>query len=271
MSAPPTLEGRPGPRERTIYVGPGRGDVREVPAGWELLPPGDAGLTRRVKALGPTWTVKEKKGRRMFSRGVWAAAGQIAEARAAVEAQRADPAHQRKLEASRRRRDQKQAEYVVDFTRHVRRFLAFHPDHRALERQLASAIATHATPVGSGTVARTQRIPVERRAEAAVIAWMRHQTTAYDHMHIPRVKGKRREVRRMLAERSRKLLARYRRGEAPAEDCPLRAALTEQPPAPVVEKGPRGRAPIVPTTDHEAEQRARYEAVRARLKARRRK
>jgi len=46
--------------------------------------------------------------------------------------------------------------------------------------RLARAVADHATPVGSGTVARTKRIPVEERAEAAVIAWMRHQTTGYD-------------------------------------------------------------------------------------------
>jgi len=83
----------------------------------------------------------------------------------------------------------------------------------------------HATPVGSGTVARTKRIPIQQRAEAAVIAWMRHQTTGYDGMVIPRVKGKRREVRRMLARRSHDLLERYRRGEQVGEDCPLKNAL----------------------------------------------
>jgi hypothetical protein len=96
---------------------------------------------------------------------------------------------------------------------------------------LAAAIAQHATPVGSGTVARTERIPIERRAEAAVIAWLRHQTTAYDELKIPRVKGKRREVRRMLAEQSRRLLEKYRRGEpvAPA-DCLLQQALVDLAP-----------------------------------------
>ena len=80
----------------------------------------------------------------------------------------------------------------------------------------------HATPVGSGTVARTKRIPVERRAEAAVIAWMRHQTTAYDSMHIPRIKGERRQVRRELAEISRAVLDLHR-GDAPHAPaaCPL--------------------------------------------------
>jgi len=49
------------------------------------------------------------------------------------------------------------------------------------------AVSQHATPVGSGTVARTERIPIQQRAESAVIAWMRHQTTAYDNMKIARV------------------------------------------------------------------------------------
>jgi len=51
----------------------------------------------------------------------------------------------------------------------------------------------HVTPVGSGNVARTERILISKRAEAAVIAWMRHQTTACDQMAIPRIKDKRRE------------------------------------------------------------------------------
>ena len=88
-------------------------------------------------------------------------------------------------------------------------------------------MADHATPVGSGTVARTKRIPVQHRAAAAVIAWMRHQTTAYDSMKITRVKGKRREVRLALAQRSHELLGRYRRGE-PVEECPLAKALADK-------------------------------------------
>ena len=61
-----------------------------------------------------------------------------------------------------------------------------------------------------------------------MIAWMRHQTTAYDSMRIPRVKGGRREVRRLLATRSRELLAGYRRGEAAADGCPLRQAMMRE-------------------------------------------
>jgi hypothetical protein len=83
----------------------------------------------------------------------------------------------------------------------------------------------HATPVGSGTVARTRRIPIERRAEAAVMAWIRHQTTGYGGMVIPKVKGKRREVRRLLAARAKELLERYRRGQPVLTGCPLNTAL----------------------------------------------
>jgi hypothetical protein len=91
---------------------------------------------------------------------------------------------------------------------------------------MARAVATHAVPVGSGTVARTRRIPIEQRAEAAAIAWMRHQTTAYDDMAIPRVKGMRREMRRMLAQRSRELLRAYREGrQLSVASCPLQRAL----------------------------------------------
>jgi hypothetical protein len=109
----------------------------------------------------------------------------------------------------------------------VVKFLAFHPTHADLADRLARPVTEHATPVGSGTVARTKRIPVERRAEAAVIAWMRHTTTAYDGMFIPRMRGKRREVRRQLASRSRELLDRYRRGEPASAGCPLEVAVAQ--------------------------------------------
>jgi hypothetical protein len=201
------------------------GEIVAVPEDWELLPPGDAALTRRVKQAGPAWVVKQKRGRRTFSQGVWAPTQTIARLRAELEAERADPRHAARLEAGRKRRGVEQARYVEQFEAAVRAFLAFAPAHAALEEVLAEAIVRHATPVGSGTVARTKRIPIERRAEAATIAWLRHETTGYDDMKIPRVAGMRREVRRRLAERSRRLLALYRRGDDVGPDCPLRIAL----------------------------------------------
>jgi hypothetical protein len=109
----------------------------------------------------------------------------------------------------------------------VVKFLAFHADYADIADRLARAVTEHATPVGSGTVARTKRISVEQRAAAAVTAWMRHQTTGYEGLAIPRVRGKRREVRRLLAQRSQELLERYRRGESVPETCPLKTALAK--------------------------------------------
>ena len=214
-----------GPTPNTVRSADGK--VLMAPEGWLLLSPGVAALTRRVKAAGDHWIVQEKKGRKVFSRGVWAPTITIDKIRAELEAERATEGYAKRKEADARRRDKAQAEYVEDFYGAVLTFLAFHPRHADLADRLARAVADHATPVGSGTVARTKRIPVEQRAEAAVIAWMRHQTTAYESMKIPRVKGKRRETRRMLAQRSKELLGRYRRGEAVGDDCPLKTALAD--------------------------------------------
>lgn len=213
----------PGPTPDSVRTADGT--VLTVPDGWILLPPGDAALTRRVKAAGDHWVVAEKKGRKVFSRGIWTAAATIDRIRADLEAERSTETFAKKKEADARRREKVQAEYVEDFLGAVETFLAFHPTHMDLAKRLAKAVTDHATPVGSGTVARTKRIPVEHRAEAAVIAWMRHQTTAYDSLAIPRVKGERREIRRMLARQSHKLLARYRRGEPAPNACPLAKAL----------------------------------------------
>jgi len=203
-----------------------QGEILPVPAGWALLPPGDAALSRRIKADGPCWVVRQRKGRRMLSLGIWAPADRLAALRADLAVERADPAYTRKLEAGRTRRAREQAHYAEDFAGAVEAFLGFAPSHAALAGRLARAIAAHAVPVGSGTVARTRRIPLEERAEAAVIAWLRHQTTDYDQRTIVRRKGERRAVRRELAQESRRLLAGYRRGDpVPAEHCPLRRAL----------------------------------------------
>lgn len=215
----------PGPSPNTVRAADGA--ILTVPETWELLPPGDAALTRRVKLAGEHWVVQEKVGRKMFSRGVWAPAATIERVRAALESERSTEGFAKRRDADARRREKLQADYVEDFHGAVLSFLAFHPAHADLADRLSRAVTDHATPVGSGTVARTKRIPVEQRAEAAVIAWMRHQTTGYDGMVIPRVKGKRREVRRMLARRSQELLDRYRRGTSIDGECPLQKALAD--------------------------------------------
>src|SRR6476646_7540326 len=76
----------PGPRARLVRAGDGK--ILGVPEGWFLLPPGDVALTRRVKAAGPCWICQEKKGRRNYSRGVWAPASRIEAIRAELFAER---------------------------------------------------------------------------------------------------------------------------------------------------------------------------------------
>jgi hypothetical protein len=241
----------PGPAAGTVRAPDGR--ILTVPAGWSLLPPGDAGLTGRVKKACEHWVVQEKKGRKLFSRGVYAPAATIERIRTDLAAERSTESYAKRRASDFRRREAAQTAYVEDFCGAIVAFLAFTPEHAGVGGRLARAVADHATPVGSGTVARTERIPIEARAEAAVIAWMRHQTTAYDSMRIPREKGKRREVRRMLARRSQELLDRYRHGRANAETCPLVEALDRISALPPAEsqaaRADRPAAAVAPTRD----------------------
>lgn len=201
------------------------GEKVSPPAGWVFLAAGDAGLTRKVTVQGVFWRVQDQIGRRVISKGIWAPGETIALARQEVEAVRSTAVYQKKLASDRQRRNKRQAEYEKEFCLEVRTFLAFASRYQELEKEMAEAITVHAVPVGSGTVARTAMIPVEERAAKAVIAWMRHQTTAYESMRIPRIKGRRREVRRMLAGRSVELLKAYREGAETSPVCPLRQAL----------------------------------------------
>ncbi|MEN8846678.1 MAG: DUF2293 domain-containing protein [Akkermansiaceae bacterium] len=212
--------------EKEGFVSSVEGKPMKIPADWGRLPPGDAALSRRVKMEGPSWTVVEFKRRKKFSHGILAPAERIELLKAEREAEKKDPKYLKKLDAGRSRRAKAEKVYAEEFEQAVFQFLGFHDDHLELGNKMARAVAEHAVPVGSGTVARTQRIPIEKRAESAVIAWMRHQTTAYDHMTIPREKGARREVRRMLAKESRRLLQSYRAsGQRGSKGCPLMKAL----------------------------------------------
>ena len=82
----PTESFSPGPTPNTVRAADGK--VLTVPEGWVLLPPGDAALTRRVKAAGDHWVVQEKRGRKIFSRGVWTSKATIERIRAELEAER---------------------------------------------------------------------------------------------------------------------------------------------------------------------------------------
>ncbi|MFM7932284.1 MAG: DUF2293 domain-containing protein, partial [Pirellula sp.] len=112
-----------------------------VPKGWELLPPGDAALTRRVKAAGDHWVVQEKKGRKVFSKGVWAPSATIAKIQKDLEAERSTESFAKRKQADALRREKVQNEYVEDFTQVVVDFLAFHQRHEELAARMAKLIS----------------------------------------------------------------------------------------------------------------------------------
>jgi hypothetical protein len=102
----------PGPTPNTVRGADGK--VLTVPEGWVLLPPRDATLTRRVKAAGDHWVVAERKGRKVFSRGIWAPAATIERIRVELDAERSTEGFAKRKEADVRRRVQAQIEYVED-------------------------------------------------------------------------------------------------------------------------------------------------------------
>ncbi len=225
----------PGPRDNVLRTADGA--LVSVPKDWRRLPPGDATLTRRVKSAGEHWVVQETRGKRIYSHGVWAPSATIQRTRAELAVERSTPAYAQQQAALARRRDRVQAAYVEEFAAAIVQFLKFPPQHAETANQLAQAVAAQATPIGSGTVARTKQIPLARRASVAVFAWLRHHTTGYDWMPIPNQKAKRQAVRRDMAIRSRRLLERYRQGAPVAAGCPLQLAFKgkskgRKPPAP---------------------------------------
>jgi len=214
---------RPGRLEGSVVTE--TGEQLTIPEGWSLLPPGDGALTKLVKAKGPTWLVQVQYRNRLISKGIWAGNEQILAAGKELAVKRAAPGYARKKEQALARKKLKNQQYARQFYNAVLAFLRFDSRHALLAERMARAVTDLATPVGSGTVARTERIPLQERVSRAVIAWMRHQTTAYDHMTIARVKGRRRQVRRELAAESIAILQRYRDGGAIPPSCPLLKAL----------------------------------------------
>ena len=207
------------------------GQFVDLPLGWEFIHSGDPALTRRLKATAPDyWVVKRKVGNKFFGVGLCVPVGLAASLAEQLKAERETPEYQRKLEAGRKRREKEQEQYKQEFEAAVLHFLDFHERWHDLAVKFAKAVTEFTTPVGSGTVARTETIPIEDRACAAVLAWMRHNTTNYDHMYIPRTHGRRREVRRDLAQESIVLLKDYRRGNDAPPTCPLQKALARLAP-----------------------------------------
>ena len=200
-----------------------------LPDGWIVVEAGDAALTRRVKSAGEYWVIKGMYRGKPTNVGLCAPAQTVDRLRSELATERQSPDYAKRLAAGRAYRERKQAQYEVDFEQTLLAWLNFAPRYHAIAQKLAKRVTSFATVVGSGTVARTQRISIEERARAAVIAWMRHCTTNYDEMYIERGNDRRRMVRRQLAQQSIALLNRYRRdADIDLDRCPLALALAEK-------------------------------------------
>lgn len=216
---PTRLIASPGPFPRTVRDASGK--ILGIPTAWSLLKPGDQAATLRVKK-GPHWAVFNRRGRKHFSAGVWAPAEVIAAVAADLVVERASPAYQARLD----RRSRVQDAYVGEFSGAVVQYLSFSTRHADIAHKLAAAVADHSTPVGSRTVARTKRISTAARAAKAVIAWMRHQATAYEGIQVAKGKNERRKLRKQMARESIDILTKYRAGEnVDRVNCPLARAL----------------------------------------------
>ena len=205
------LPSLPGPTPNTVRAADGQ--VLTAPEGWVLLPPGDAALTRRVKAAGDHWVVPEKKGRKVFSRGVWAPAATIERIRAELEAERSTEGFAKKKEADARRRDKAQAEYVEDFLGAVR-------DVPGLSCELRRSRRPDGTGRHRSCHAGRQRHGGQDEAHPGRAAGRscRHRLDAAPDDRLrrhgdPQGQGQAAGSSAMLARRSQELLERYRRGE----------------------------------------------------------
>src|SRR5205085_3467259 len=103
----------PGPDARSVRTADGQ--VLRAPNDWVLVPPGDPGLTRRIKAAAPTWTVQEKRGRKTFSQGVWVSAQIVEPIRQALAAERAAPHYAKRRQADAPPRAGAQSQYGQTF------------------------------------------------------------------------------------------------------------------------------------------------------------
>ena len=150
----------------------------EVPKGWDILPPGDAFVTRHVKLGGPHWVAKKLAKGYTTTLGIWTPKENIAAAQKRAEETMAQRESKRVI--SRAQREKQEAKYRQQFVETAYRYLAFAPKHKKLAQDIAGGAAESATEVGSKRVGRTRKLPLEEKVELAVRAYIRHNYTDYE-------------------------------------------------------------------------------------------
>ena len=158
---------------------PELGDL-DQPDRWDLLPAGDAFLTRQVKAAGDYWVLFRPKGRGQHRRqlGLLAPIEAISAAREAAAATAARRETQR--ESSSRQRERAETAYRAEFEDAVLRWLAFAQQHQVIAEEIARGAVDLAAVVGSGRVGRTKQLTLDERAALAARAFIRHRHTDYE-------------------------------------------------------------------------------------------
>jgi len=199
---------------RTGLWTPDHGEI-ELPEGWQLLPSGDAFVSRQVKAAGRYWNawLPRSRNRRHRRRlGVFAPSEAIEAAQAAAEQTAAKRATARKHgEASRARAEER---YQAELEAAIVAYLGFADEHTELAAEIAAEASRRAAAVGSGRVGRTRTISLEQRAELAARAYIRHELTTYEDDLVDREVWDDdflyREVKRSAQAEVDHLLARHR-------------------------------------------------------------
>jgi hypothetical protein len=176
--------------DEILYVYPSRsipdgwwspryGDLT-LPKGWNLLPPGDAFVTRQVKSMGPHWIAKKYVRGKEYSitLGVLAPRTNITKAKELAEQTKEEREARRLL--LRKERERKNLDYTKKFMQTVIEYLDFDPKYSKLATKIAREAAERATLVGSGRVGRTNKLTFEEKARLAARAYIRHKYTNYE-------------------------------------------------------------------------------------------
>jgi len=150
----------------------------QIPEGWQFLPAGDAFITRQVKLMGPHWVAKEPAKGYTRALGIWALKENIEAAQKLAEETRTQ--REAKRLVSRAQHEKQETKYREQFAEAVYEYLGFVSKHEQLARDIAKAVAEHATQVGSERVGRTKKLPLEEKAMLAARAYIRHNYTKYE-------------------------------------------------------------------------------------------
>lgn len=200
-------------------------NIVKIPEMWEFLPAGDAGVTRNVTKAGEYIRVKQKRGRRLISKGVWAPKEAIEMAIAKMTTLRSTESYEKSKQYRAHKREKDLISYQEDFKKQIIIQLSFADIYHDIAVVLADKITQFATPIGSGTVARSSTLSLDLKAQKAINGWVRHRLTPYESLKIARVKGARANARKLMYEKGLKVFLPYQKGEEIPSNCPLKREL----------------------------------------------